>query len=73
MSTSKRYHIELEVDNVDSKERLDAVTEALRIAGRQLFTSTMLIVGDNPKPLITLWGEDFDDGRTDLKLGEDEE
>ena len=70
MSSNKRFHIELEVDNVDSKERLDAVTEALQIAGRTLFTSAMLIVGDTPPPQITLWAEDFDSGRSKVTLAE---
>lgn len=63
-----RFHIEIEVDNIDTDERMQAFTEAVQIAGRGVFTAGMFIVGDGPPPEITMWCENFDSGRTDLSL-----
>lgn len=65
-SRMKRFHIEIEVDNIDSQDRMDAVTQAVQIIGGQAMTMVALIVGENPKPEVTMWAEDFEDGRQDV-------
>ena len=72
MSASKRFHIEIEVDNIDSDERMQAATDAIQIVGGQAYTMMMLIVGDKPPPQITMWAEDFETGKTDLPLQKEE-
>jgi len=67
---TKVFHIELKVQGVDSPERMDAITHALREAGRQLIASAVLICGDGPAPEIELSGEDFVEGRTDISIME---
>lgn len=73
MASSKRLHIEIEVDNVDSDERMQAVIEATQIVGGQAYAMMMLIVGDKPPPIVTMWAEDFDSGRTDLPMPKGDE
>ena len=63
MSSAKRFHLEIEVDNVDSDERMAALTEAFQIFGGQVSMQFVLIAGDNPKPEVTMWCEDFEAGR----------
>ena len=70
MAGNMRFHIELEVYNADSKERLDTITEALRIAGGMLHGNALLIAGDGPPPRIVLWRESFEAGREKLTLGD---
>ena len=73
--SSKVFHIEIEVDNlddtVDGQERTEACIEAVRNGARQIFTSCMFIVGERYTPKISVWGEDIDSGRTDVSLKED--
>lgn len=65
------FHIELKVSNVDTPERMLAIRRALQGAGRTLHAKSVLIVGDDPPPEITLYGEDFSTGREDISV-EDE-
>lgn len=68
---TKIFHIELKVHAVDSLDRMTALTDALREAGRQLHASAVLICGDGPPPEIELSGEDFLDGRVVIPTQED--
>lgn len=63
---TKAFHIELRVAAVDSQERMQAITEALQRAGRQLHADVMLIVGDQAPPEIMLYGEDFVEGKQEI-------
>jgi len=65
---NKVFRIEMRVGGVDSKERMDALTEALRNAGRQLHAAATLICGDSSPPEIELSGEDLSEGTTEIKL-----
>jgi hypothetical protein len=65
---SKAFHIELQVSNVDDPERLKALHEALQAAGQQLYAATILICGETVEPEITLFGEDFAEGKVEIKL-----
>jgi len=65
---NKVLRIELRVEGIDSKERMDALTEALREAGRQLHAAATLICGDGSSPHIELSGEDLVEGTTEIKL-----
>ena len=73
MSASKRFHLEIEVDNVDSDERMSALTEAFQIFGGQVAMQFVLIAGDNPKPEVTMWCEDFEDGKTAISMDRPDE
>jgi hypothetical protein len=66
---TKAFHIEVRVQGVDSADRMQALIEAVQAAGRQLHAAATLICGDHAPPEIMLYGEDFVEGRTDIKLG----
>jgi hypothetical protein len=66
---TKAFHIEVRVSGVDSKERMEALIEAVQAAGRQLHAAATLICGDATPPEIMLYGEDLREGKTDIKLG----
>jgi hypothetical protein len=66
---TKRFHIELEIVGIDSNDRMQAIVEAVQEAGRQLHAAATLICGDASPPKIMLYGEDFSEGKTDIKLG----
>jgi hypothetical protein len=68
---TKKLRIELTVAAVDSDERMRAITEALRRAGRQLHAEAMLICGDGAPPKVELSGEDLVDGTHDIPMQED--
>ena len=68
--SSKAFHLECRVTNVDDPEKLLAMRKALQNAGRQLHAAAMLICGSNPEPEIILFGEDFTEGKTDIELQE---
>jgi hypothetical protein len=71
--SSNRFHIEIEVDDIDTPERMEAVTEAVRNGARAAFSSIMLITGGKQKPTISVWGENFEEGRSDVSLVEQED
>jgi hypothetical protein len=66
---TKAFHIEVQVSGVDSADRMQAMVEAVQAAGRQLHAAATLICGDATPPKIMLYGEDFVEGKTDIKLG----
>ena len=68
---SKILRIEMTVEGIDSQERMVALTEALRAAGRQLHAAATLICPDSTPPKIELSGEDLMDGRQDISIGEE--
>ena len=67
---TKTLYIELQVTGIDSEERMQALTEALRGAGRQLHAAATLICADLPAPVVTLSAEDMVDGRTEISTEE---
>lgn len=70
---TKAFHIELRVSGVDSADRMQALTEALQAAGRQLHAAATLICSDAAPPEIMLYGEDFVEGKQDIPIGEGHE
>jgi hypothetical protein len=66
---TKAFHIELKVTGIDTADRMQALTEALQRAGRQLHSDAVLICGDTTVPKIELYGEDLNDGKTDIPIG----
>lgn len=68
---TKALFIELRVSGIDSTERMQALTEALRNAGRQLHAAATLICPDNVPPQVELYGEDLAEGRTTITMGDD--
>ena len=67
MATSK-FRIEMEVSGIDSQERMNALIEALQMAGRQLHAQAMLICGDATPPKVELSGEDLIEGTKEIPL-----
>lgn len=63
--------IELTVTGIDTAERMQALTEALRAAGRDLHARATLICGDTTPPQVELSGEDLTDGRQEISIAED--
>jgi len=67
---TRRYHIEIEVMNVDGPDRITAVRDAIKAAARNAYAKCILICGDDPPPVITIFQEDFDNGRQEIDQNE---
>jgi hypothetical protein len=65
---SKAFHIELRVSNVDDPDKLKELHKALQECGQQLYAMTILICGETVEPEITLFGEDFAEGKVEIDL-----
>ena len=62
------FHIECRVQNVETDEHIKAVGIALERAASSLSASCIMILGSSCNPKIEAYGEDFANGRYDIKL-----
>lgn len=63
---TKVYHIELRCPGVEDKKKLDALKEAVRVSARNLFGMAMLVTGNDSKPAIACYSEDFITGQEEI-------
>lgn len=66
MSNTKVYHIELRCPGVSDPAKLEALKESARVAARNLFGAAMLVMGNENKPAIACYSEDFISGEQEI-------
>lgn len=69
---TKTFHIEVVVSNVDTPERMLAVRDVIKNAGRGIHAKLLLICGEKPPPEIELYGENIDDGHQPINLNDED-
>jgi len=69
---TKVYHIELRCPGVDDPKKTDALKEAVRVSARNLFGMAMLVMGNDTKPAIACYSEDFITGQEEVLRKDDE-
>jgi hypothetical protein len=63
---TKVFHIELRCPGVEDPEKLKTLKESVRVAARNLFGMAMLVTGDDTKPVIACYSEDFITGQEEI-------
>ena len=66
MSNTKTYHIELRCPGVSEPAKLEALKTAAKVAARNLFGAAMLVMGNENKPSIAAYSEDFITGQEEI-------
>lgn len=67
--TLRTYKIELRVD-FDDETKNPIIEAAMRMAGKHVLTSAMLLA-DKRAPTIALWGGDMFEGEKEINLADD--
>ena len=62
------FHIELRVQNVETKDHVDAIGKSMERAASLISNDAILILGDSCNPKVEAYGEDFKNGRFDIQL-----
>jgi hypothetical protein len=65
---SATFHIELRVQNVETADHVEALGKAMERAASLINNDAILILGDSCNPKIEAYGEDFKNGRYEIKL-----
>jgi hypothetical protein len=63
---TKVFHIELRVPGVTDPGKHDALKESVRVSARNLFGMALLVVGNDTKPAIAAYSEDFITGQDEI-------
>jgi hypothetical protein len=66
--SSVTFHVELRVQNVETKEHVEAIGLAMERAASLIANDAVLILGEMCQPKIEVYGEDFENGRFEIKL-----
>lgn len=66
--SSVTFHIELRVQNVETPDHVEAVGKSLQRAASLIANDAILILGEQCSPQIEAYGEDFKNGRYEIKL-----
>lgn len=63
---TKVFHIELRVPGVDDPEKLNTLKESVRVSARNLYGMALLVTGNDAKPAIAAYSEDFITGQEQI-------
>lgn len=66
--SSATFHIELRVQNVETADHVEAIGKSMQRAASLIANDCILILGDSCTPEIEAYGEDFKNGRYEIKL-----
>jgi hypothetical protein len=67
------FHVELRVQNAETEDHIEAISESLRRAAGLLHSDCALILGEASDPKLEMWGETLTGGRFDIDLPKPEE
>jgi len=65
---TKVYHIELRCPGVSDEAKLAALKESVRVSARNLFGMALLVMGNDTKPAIAAYSEDFITGQDEITI-----
>jgi hypothetical protein len=68
---TKVFHIELRVPGVTDPAKHEALKNAVRIHARNLMGTALLVVGNDTKPAIAAYSEDFIIGQDKIMVDVD--
>jgi len=68
---TKVYHIELRCPGVTDPKKLEALKESTRVTAKNLFGMAMLVIGNDTKPTIACYSEDFITGQEEILKASD--
>lgn len=70
---TKVYHIELRCPGVTDPAKLEALKESCRVSARNLFGMALLVMGNETKPAVACYSEDFITGQEEILSKDDAE
>jgi len=65
---TKVFHIELRCPGVTDDAKLEALKESVRVTARNLYGMALLVMGNDTKPAIACYGEDFMTGEEKILI-----
>jgi len=60
------YHIELRCPGITDDKKLEALKKAVHMHARNLYGSAMLVAGNDSRPAIACYSEDFISGQEQI-------
>ena len=63
---TKVFHIELRVPGVDDPKKLETLKESARVTARNWYGMALLVTGNDAKPVIAAYSEDFITGQQEI-------
>jgi len=60
------YHVELRCPGITDEKKLEAIKRAVHMHARNLYGSAMLVCGNDTRPAIACYSEDFISGQEQI-------